>query len=250
MARGPWEGDFSIGTRLRYSNGGAHFSWDVPMPIGTELYAIGNGVIVDCNDGVKDQPPGIPAGSGAPSNWIILKFIYPDGPYKGKVGYAYYQHLTKGGVKVKKGQKVKRKQLIGLSGNSGNTTGPHLHLTVLKPGYTMNRWTRYAYLSNFNMVTWQPKKAWGDVVYDKTRHVYLNMLVPGTDNSRSVYYLRRRLIKKGLLRPKTKNIGNKYTKAVEDAVKVWQRRHGFKQTGVFTEKQAKKFFNRPFFKIH
>ena len=240
MAKGPWLGNHPIGTRWRYSSGAGHFSWDVPMPIGTPLYAIGNGVIVDCNDGVPDQPIGRPAGTGAPSNWIILKFKFPAGPYKGKIGYAYYQHLTKGGVKVRKGQKVKKRELIGKSGNSGNTTGPHLHLTILKPGYTMNRWNRYAYLSNPNMVVWEPGKAWGQTDYD--RPVYRSKLKPGVDNSKSVYYLRKELKRRGLFKPAGNKIGNKYTPAVEKAVKVWQRRNGFEPTGKLKAPQFKELF--------
>lgn len=165
MARGPWEGDWPISAGWRYSSGNPHYAWDIACPMGTPLYAIGDGTIVDCNDGVRDQPPGTPAGSGAPSNWIILKFTAPAGKYKGQTLHAYYQHLTKGGVKVRKGQRVKCGDLIGKSGNSGNTTGPHLHLTVLKPGYTMTEATRYAYLSNPNMVVWEPQAAWGNTEY-------------------------------------------------------------------------------------
>lgn len=242
--KGPWEGDRTISAEWRYSSGAGHFSWDVVMPIGTPLYAIGNGTIVDCNDGVKDQPPGRPAGSGAPSNWIILKFEAPDGPYKGKTLHAYYQHLTKG-LKVKKGQKVKKGEVIGKSGNSGNTTGPHLHLTILKPGHSMNAGNRYAYLNNPNMVVWKPKKAWGDVTYGPI-DIYLKKLKPGVDGSKSVRYLRKCLINRGLLVPKkglsVKKPGNKYTVSVERAVELWQKRHGHKKTGKLTYAQAEEFF--------
>lgn len=252
--KGCWEGDRPINAGWRYSSGAGHFSWDVGTPMGTELYAIGDGTIVDCNDGVKDQPPGRPAGSGAPSNWIILRFEFPAGKYKGKTGHAYYQHLMKGGVKVRPGQKVKKGELIGKSGNSGNTTGPHLHLTVLKPGHSMNAGNRYAYLNNPSMVVFEPRRAWGSTDYDG-KDVHVAKLRPGVDDSKSVMHLRRALIKRGFLNVKkplsVSKPGNKYTEAVEKAVKKWQKKHGYEQTGILTNAQAKDFFkNNKHIKVH
>jgi murein DD-endopeptidase MepM/ murein hydrolase activator NlpD len=44
--------------------------------------------------------------------------------------YAFYAHLKPGGVKVKLGDKVKRGQVIGIVGNTGNSTEPHLHFHI------------------------------------------------------------------------------------------------------------------------
>jgi murein DD-endopeptidase MepM/ murein hydrolase activator NlpD len=245
--RGPWQGDWHLSTQWRYSNGGGHFSWDVACPMRTDLYAIGNGTIVDCQDGVKDQPPGRPAGSGAPSNWIILRFTAPGGKYRGKTMYAYYQHLTRGGVLVKPGQTVRRGQVIGRSGNSGNTTGPHLHLTILKPGYSMNRHTRYAYLNNPGMVCWEPSDAWGGKRYGHAYTVYVAKLKPGVKDSASVKKLREALISRGYLTvepPMGPNRpGNDYTDRVTAAVKAWQIKKGYDRTdGILNNKQARAFF--------
>lgn len=245
--RGPWAGDLNINTGWRYSSGNPHFSWDVACPMGTSLYAIGDGIIVDCHDGVKDQPPGIPAGSGAPSNWIILKFTAPkDSRYAGQTLYAYYQHLKKGGVLVKIGQRVKQGELIALSGNSGNTTGPHLHLTILKPGFQMSAVTRYAYLGNSSMVVWEPRLAWKATKYGIRYEVYVSKLRLGVDNSSSVRTYRKALIVRELLQPaeglSVDKPGNKFTSACLEATKIWQRKRGYAPDGTLSFKQAQQFF--------
>lgn len=54
-------------------------------------------------------------------------------------GYGYvtkYAHLSK--LNVKKGQKIKRGDIIGWSGNTGLSKGPHLHYEVLKDGARIN----------------------------------------------------------------------------------------------------------------
>jgi len=50
-------------------------------------------------------------------------------------GYRWrYQHMTKGSVTVKVGDTVKKGQVLGYMGNTGNSTGRHLHLDVSKSG--------------------------------------------------------------------------------------------------------------------
>jgi murein DD-endopeptidase MepM/ murein hydrolase activator NlpD len=44
--------------------------------------------------------------------------------------FALYAHLQPGSLKVKLGDKVRRGQVLGLVGNSGNSTEPHLHFQV------------------------------------------------------------------------------------------------------------------------
>jgi murein DD-endopeptidase MepM/ murein hydrolase activator NlpD len=46
--------------------------------------------------------------------------------------YALYAHMVTGSVRVKKGDRVKTGQQIGLLGNSGNTSAPHLHFGLIK----------------------------------------------------------------------------------------------------------------------
>jgi murein DD-endopeptidase MepM/ murein hydrolase activator NlpD len=54
-------------------------------------------------------------------------------------GYGYqtlYAHMSK--TDVKRGQKVKRGDVIGQVGNTGKSSGPHLHYEVIKDGKKIN----------------------------------------------------------------------------------------------------------------
>lgn len=90
-----------------------HTGLDFRAPVGTPIYATADGTVGHA--GRKGNGYGI---------HIDLSH-----------GYGYqtkYAHLSK--VLVKEGQKVKRGDVIGLSGNTGLSKGPHLHYEVLKDG--------------------------------------------------------------------------------------------------------------------
>ncbi len=94
-----------------------HKGMDFTCPIGTAVHVTGDGVVetVDFNYG----------GYG---NEIIVNH-----------GFGYrtrYAHLSR--FNVKPGQKLKRGDVIGYSGNTGKSTGPHLHYEVLKNGDVLN----------------------------------------------------------------------------------------------------------------
>ncbi|MER7181578.1 M23 family metallopeptidase [Streptomyces hyaluromycini] len=84
---------------------GAHTGIDFHAASGTVVHAVGTGTVVSTGWG------------GAYGNEIVIKMA--DGMY------TQYGHLSSIGVSV--GQKVTPGQQIGLSGATGNTTGPHLH---------------------------------------------------------------------------------------------------------------------------
>lgn len=116
-------GKLTVGTRWRYSKGGTHAAFDYPVVIGTPVFAVADGVVLACNDGVTNRPrPGV---VGAPSNWVLLGIIHA-----GRKASVLYQHLSPG-IDVRKGQRVRAGQKIGESGSSGNATGPHLHLATM-----------------------------------------------------------------------------------------------------------------------
>lgn len=88
-----------------------HNGIDLAVPLGTEIKSPMPGVVDAITSG------------GDGGNQIILKH---DNGYK--TGYA---HLSK--QLVKKGDKIKQGDIIGLSGNTGKSTGPHLHFTLTDP---------------------------------------------------------------------------------------------------------------------
>lgn len=95
---------------------------------GAEVLAVADGTIVDTAD---DMPEGATlsdatgplALENASGNYVTLDL--------GGGRYAFYEHLKHGSVAVKRGDRVKRGQVIGLLGNSGSSSsGPHLHFHV------------------------------------------------------------------------------------------------------------------------
>ncbi|MDV3051852.1 phage tail tape measure protein [Staphylococcus ureilyticus] len=93
-------------------NGGRHYGIDFGMPTGTKIRALTDGTITQAG-----------AVSGGGGNQITLK--EPGGKY-----FQWYMHLSK--ILAKKGQKVKTGDVLGLSGNTGNSTTPHLHIQRMK----------------------------------------------------------------------------------------------------------------------
>ncbi len=94
---------------------------------GARAIAAADATIVHVLDGLAEQTPGaLPAGLGlaeADGNSVVAKL---DGGL-----YMLYAHLQAGSLKVKPGDKVQRGDPIGLVGNSGNTSAPHLHFHVM-----------------------------------------------------------------------------------------------------------------------
>ena len=86
---------------------------------GKELYAPCDGEVVLVVDGVKDNIPGNLNPIYVPGNTVIIKTATGE--------YAFFAHFKQHSIVVKQGQKVATGEILGLCGNSGNSTEPHLH---------------------------------------------------------------------------------------------------------------------------
>ncbi|MCL3781605.1 M23 family metallopeptidase [Prolixibacteraceae bacterium JC049] len=94
-----------------------HYGMDFTAPVGTEIYSTGTGVV--------KQVKTLRSGYG--------KYVVIDHGF----GYeTLYGHMS--AFNVRKGQKVSRGDVIGYVGNTGKSTGPHLHYEVHKNGKAVN----------------------------------------------------------------------------------------------------------------
>jgi murein DD-endopeptidase MepM/ murein hydrolase activator NlpD len=89
---------------------------------GKDLMAPCDGEVVLVVDGVKDNQPGILNPVYVPGNTVIIKTLYNE--------YLFFAHFKQHSIVVKQGQMLKQGQLLGLCGNSGNSSEPHLHFHI------------------------------------------------------------------------------------------------------------------------
>lgn len=147
-------------TLANYSSGLPHGGIDIgSCPIGTPVYAPFAGKVVALADGVHNNRPGEKIFSGKPSNWILLLVKMKTNYGTVQDATIFFQHLSPG-LKVKLNSKVARGQLLGFSGNSGNSTGPHLHLGAQwvrrSRGHGAN--TRYDHVNKTDLRIWPPER--------------------------------------------------------------------------------------------
>jgi murein DD-endopeptidase MepM/ murein hydrolase activator NlpD len=89
---------------------------------GKELIAPCEGEVVLVVDGIKDNIPGTLNPIYLPGNTVIIKTANNE--------YLFFAHFKQNSIIVKQGQKVTQGQVLGLCGNSGNSTEPHLHFHI------------------------------------------------------------------------------------------------------------------------
>ena len=107
----------------RFSHKGSNeYALDWKMPEGTPVRAARGGLVVKVKDD-SDRGGGSVAYDRY-NNYVLIR--HSDGTL------GHYCHLQKGGVKVHPGEMVAVGEIIALSGNTGFSSGPHLHFSVFK----------------------------------------------------------------------------------------------------------------------
>lgn len=86
------------------------------------IIAVANGTIFSVNDSCDDNGFYGNTCGGELGNYVIIE-------HSGGV-YSIYAHMESGSVSVKKGDVVSQGQIIGIMGNSGSSTGKHLHFQI------------------------------------------------------------------------------------------------------------------------
>lgn len=126
----PTGGGISAGT-WHYPSGGVHLGVDYASPSGTLISAAGNGVVIKSSDGCPAGYLGNTCGGSGSymgGNQVYLLTKVNGGLYAVK-----YLHMLAGSP-IKQGSIVNAGEVIGKVGQSGNASGPHVHVEVFYLG--------------------------------------------------------------------------------------------------------------------
>lgn len=119
IPRWPVDGTISSPFGLRRHGGflpSVHHGVDIPLPVGTPVHAMAAGTVIF---------------SGTMRGYGTLVVID-----HGSQVHSYYAHLSE--TQVQRGDRVQGRQVIALSGMSGNVTGPHLHFEIRRRGWPID----------------------------------------------------------------------------------------------------------------
>ena len=101
----------------------SRYAVDFAMPVGTDIFAARGGIVFDMVAGNFE------GGTNANRHMSlanVVRILHDDGTY------AIYAHLNWNSIRVRVGERVERGEYIADSGNTGFTSGPHLHFVVVQ----------------------------------------------------------------------------------------------------------------------
>ncbi|HEX4775045.1 MAG TPA: M23 family metallopeptidase [Candidatus Saccharimonadales bacterium] len=86
---------------------------------GADVLAPADGEVIEAVQGIRDNQPGQTNLFAVGGNYVLIEHRANE--------YSFIAHLKQGSTLVKTGEKVKAGQKLGLCGNSGNSSEPHIH---------------------------------------------------------------------------------------------------------------------------
>jgi hypothetical protein len=92
------------------------------LAYGEQMLSVADGTVLTVVDGVPENIPGEVNGYAVKGNFVVVRH--------GPKLFSLYAHLQPGRTHVKPGDDVKRGAVLGLCGNSGHSTEPHLHFQL------------------------------------------------------------------------------------------------------------------------
>jgi murein DD-endopeptidase MepM/ murein hydrolase activator NlpD len=127
-----------------------HTGVDIDAKEGTQILAAGPGTVIQADWGLYTEAP---RQQNDPYGKAVV--IRHDFGYKGETLYTIYAHMSE--IIAVVGQRVETGDVIGLVGDTGITTGPHLHFEVRMGGNNFYR--------TYNPELWMaPPQGWGVLV--------------------------------------------------------------------------------------
>ena len=110
-------------TAVTHTTADSRYAVDIAMPIGTDVHAARGGVVFEVASqnfrGGTDPARDAPAAN-------LVRILHDDGTW------AEYAHLNRSTIRVRPGDRVEQGEYIADSGNTGFSSGPHLHFAVLR----------------------------------------------------------------------------------------------------------------------
>ncbi len=140
----PLEGDFDAATYQGHVGAGALDLTKGWSTYGQPIYAVKDGTVKTAQRGCDDNGYIGNSCNGGYGNNVVIDH--------GQGYQTQYAHMRPDSMTVNQGQQVKKGDVIGYIGTSGNTSGPHLHFEVRKNGRSVPV-KDYFYIPNINHVS-------------------------------------------------------------------------------------------------